>query len=126
MNKRTLLGFVGATVLAMSLASGAQAQQLLRVSGGLAGTYPQERQGRLRFAADNAAVFDAFLNLVPSPSYWELAAPTVKLVMVFGTLAAFGGVVLWAILNGQVAVTGFVVHLILFSAPFMAIRLFLK
>ncbi|MDA0369669.1 MAG: TAXI family TRAP transporter solute-binding subunit [Proteobacteria bacterium] len=40
MNKRTLLGFVGATVLAMSLASGAQAQQLLRVSGGLAGTYP--------------------------------------------------------------------------------------
>ncbi|MDA1060093.1 MAG: hypothetical protein O3C65_15570 [Proteobacteria bacterium] len=99
---------------------------LLLYEDGLIATYPQERQGRLRFAADNAAVFDAFLNLVPSPSYWELAAPTVKLVMVFGTLAAFGGVVLWAILNGQVAVTGFVVHLILFSAPFMAIRLFLK
>ena len=40
MNKRKLLGVVGATVLAMSVAGGAQAQQLLRVNGGLAGTYP--------------------------------------------------------------------------------------
>jgi len=99
---------------------------LLLYEDGLIATYPQERQGRLRFAADNAAVFDSFIDLVPSPSYWELGAPTVKLFLVFGTLAAFGGVVLWSILNGQVAVTGFVVHLILFSAPFLAIRLFLK
>jgi hypothetical protein len=30
------------------------------------------------------------------------------------------------VLYGQVAVTSFVVHLILFSLPFVAIRLFLK
>jgi uncharacterized protein len=40
MIKTKLLGFVGATVLAMSITGGAQAQELLRVNGGLAGTYP--------------------------------------------------------------------------------------
>ncbi len=99
---------------------------LLLYEDGLVATYPQARQGRLRFAAENDLAFDGFLGSVPRPTQWERAAPTVNRVAIFGTIAAVGGLTLWAVLNGQVAVTSFVVHLILFSLPFVAIRLFLK
>ncbi len=99
---------------------------LLLYEDGLVATYPQPNQGRRRFASDNAADFRTFLERVPLPSTWEKIAPTVSKTAVFGTIASVAGVTLWAVLNGQVAVTSFVVHLILFAAPFVAIRLFLR
>jgi hypothetical protein len=99
---------------------------LLLYEDGLVATYPQKNAGRRRFAAGNEADFEAFLGSVPRPTQWERAAPTVNLVTIFGTISVVAGLTLWAMLNGQVAVTGFVVHLILFSAPFVAIRLFLR
>ena len=99
---------------------------LLVYEDGLVATYPQPRQGRRRFAPLDAAAFDQFLSGVPVATPWERMAPTVSKIGVFGTIASVVGVTLWAMLNGQVAVTGFVTHLILFSAPFVAIRLFLR
>ncbi len=99
---------------------------LLIYEDGLVATYPQGHQGRRRFAPKDAAGFDTFLNGVPVPTTWEKVAPTVSKATVFGTIASVAAVTLWAILDGQVAVTSFVVHLILFSAPFIAIRLFLR
>lgn len=99
---------------------------LLVYEDGLVATYPQPRQGRRRFAPLDADGFDRFLSGVPVANAWERIAPTVSKIAVFGTIASVVGVTLWAILNGQVAVTSFVTHLILFSAPFVAIRLFLR
>jgi hypothetical protein len=99
---------------------------LLLYEDGLVATYPQPNQGRRRFAADNATDFRTFLDRVPLPTTWEKIAPTVSKIAVFGTIASVAGVTLWAVFNGQVAVTSFVVHLILFAAPFVAIRLFLR
>ena len=99
---------------------------LLVYEDGLVATYPQLRQGRLRFAPLDKDGFNRFLHGVPVATIWERIAPTVSKIGVFGTIGSIVGVTLWAILNGQVAVTGFVTHLILFSAPFVAIRLFLR
>ena len=99
---------------------------LLVYEDGLVATYPQPRQGRLRFAPLDTGGFSQFLHGVPVATIWERIAPTVSKIGVFGTIGSVVGVTLWAILNGQVAVTGFVTHLILFSAPFVAIRLFLR
>ena len=99
---------------------------LLVYRDGLVATYPQPRQGRLRFAPLDTDGFDRFLHVVPVATIWERIAPTVSKIGIFGTIGSIAGVTLWAILNGQVAVTGFVTHLILFSAPFIAIRLFLR
>jgi hypothetical protein len=99
---------------------------LLLYEDGLVATYPQPRQGRLRFAPDSIVDFRAFLDRVPAPTAWEKMAPTVSKIAVFGTIASVAGVTLWSIYDGQVAVTAFVVHLILFATPFIGIRLFLR
>jgi hypothetical protein len=99
---------------------------LLVYEDGLVATYPQLRQGRLRFAPLEKDEFNRFLHGIPVATILERIAPTVSKIGVFGTIGSIVGVTLWAILNGQVAVTSFVTHLILFSAPFVAIRLFLR
>lgn len=93
---------------------------------GLVATYPQARAARLRFAAGDEGAFDGFLARVPRPTAWEKVAPIVRRGFTGLILSSFAAVVLWNVFDGQVAVIGFVTHLILFSAPFVAIRLFLK
>ncbi len=99
---------------------------LLIYPDGLVATYPQETAARRRFGAIDDQGFQAFLTEVPRPTRWEIAAPTVERAFVLSVLSALGAVALWSIYDGQVAVISFLVHLVLFSAPFVAIRLFLK
>lgn len=93
---------------------------------GLVATYPQAGQ---LVAVSHRMIgpdFDQFLAAVPRPTTWEKVSPLVSRGLTGLVLSGFAATVLWGVFDGQVAVVGFVTHLILFSAPFVAIRLFLK
>ncbi len=99
---------------------------LLVYPDGMVATYPQETAARRRFAIDDHRAFDGFVAEVPVPTRWEVIAPTAERAGIVAVLSAVASVALWGVIDGQVAVVSFLVHLVLFSAPFVAIRLFLK